>query len=98
MKTCPECGEEFPEPMLVRHREFVHPEEFAAEGSAAAEQARAERDETELRFTPDGFLRRRGPKPEAPTDPATTLGGMFPSDPGVALPPWQREEQARRGP
>ena len=93
MIACPECHMKFPEPMLVRHREFVHPEEFATEGSAAAEQARLARESaaTENRYTPDGFLRRRGAKPDAPpTDPASLLGGLFP-DADPALPPWERE-------
>ena len=100
---CPECGQDFPgEPILLRHREFEHPEEFAAAGSADAEAARAlqEAAAEEGRYTSDGFLKRVGAKREAPpTDNAGLLDGLFPSaDPGAALPPWDRELQDRRGP
>jgi hypothetical protein len=87
MSVCPDCGQDFPEPILLRHREFEHPLE--TEGSAAKE---ATVQETERRYTDDGFLRRTGAKPEAPlTDPPTLLGGLFESDSGAAIPPWERE-------
>jgi hypothetical protein len=93
--NCPDCGEPFPgDAILLRHREFEHPEELAAaleaEGSARAAQEAAQEDEG--RLTKDGFLRRTGAKQAPPTDPSTLLGNLFPeSDPGAALPSWKRE-------
>lgn len=97
--TCPYCNEPYPsEAILLRHRQEDHAEEVAAEGSAirAAEETVAT---AEGRYTNDGFPRRTGAKQAPPTDPASLLGGLFPSaDPGAALSPWDRELQDREGP
>jgi hypothetical protein len=83
--------------MLVRHREFVHPTELAAEGSARAAQKAAERapKEDDL-YTTEGFLRRHGAAPEARRSaPGDFLSDIFPADPGQPVAPWDRELQDR---
>jgi hypothetical protein len=89
--NCPDCNAPpFPsEAILQRHREFEHPEEYAADREAAAKaaaekKAAAGEPDPDDRFTKDGFLRRTGRRTERPS--------LFPSfDLAAPASPWDEE-------